>query len=261
MRCIGTTTSTRVFHGNALEFLEDEVLDTPDLVFMDPPFNIGEPYDGCDDDLPLRDYRNMLDEWIRCAIGTLGHRSSLWIHLPDEHITFAVQSCQDYGMKMENWCIWHYRFAQCNRSRFLRSKVHSVWFSKGNPTVNVDAALVPSDRAAIYDDARIYDSVNGGMRMELDVWGFDPYWGRVQGNNKERCPAHPNQLPEKYMERIIGVCSRPGSLVVDPFCGSGTTATVAEAMGRQCLTTDISLVTAESALERVQKGAVRVCQG
>src|SRR5690606_22889011 len=134
----------------------------------------------------------------------------------------------------------HYRFGVHQPSRFIRSKSHALWFSKGDPYVNEEAALVQSDRAAIYNDNRIYESSRGGMRMDLDVWGFDRFWGRVQGNNKERRPLHDNQLPEVYLKRVIGVCSKPGDLVIDPFCGSGTTATVARAMGRNCITGDIS---------------------
>ena len=95
------------------------------------------------------------------------------------------------------------------------------------------------------------------MRMDLDVWGFDRYWGRITGNNKERRALHPNQLPEAYLRRVISLCTEPGDLVVDPFCGSGTTATVALSLGRNVITGDVCEQYLNSAAERITKGVAR----
>ena len=88
------------------------------------------------------------------------------------------------------------------------------------------------------------------MRVPMDVW-YGPYWGRVQGNNKERRRRHHNQIPEVYLERVVLACSNEGDLVLDPFCGSGTTSTVARAWGRRSITTEYGEGNAESAWERI----------
>jgi hypothetical protein len=83
--------------------------------------------------------------------------------------------------------------------------------------------LEPSDRATVYFDPRtLAKDENKGMRVPMDVW-YGQYWGRIQGNNKERRARHHNQIPEVYLERVIRACSNEGSLVLDPFLGSGTT--------------------------------------
>jgi site-specific DNA-methyltransferase (adenine-specific) len=227
---------------------------------MDPPFNIGEEYEGYTDDIPEGEYLRRLKGWLRSAELALREDGSLWLNLPDRWAAEAVVYCKDIGLTLENWCIWHYRFAQCIPNRFLRSKSHALWFSKGSPCVWPERARVPSDRATLYDDARIFDTGRGGTRMDFDVWGFETYWGRVQGNNLERVNTSPNQLPEKYLERVIQVCTERGDLVVDPFAGSGTTATVALALGRNCITGDINEKTATRASIRVSTGAVRVSE-
>src|SRR5690606_37399342 len=110
-----------------------------------------------------------------------------------------------------------------------------------------------SDRAAIYGDKRtMAKDSNKGLRVPMDVW-YGQYWGRIQGNNKERRHNHHNQIPEEYLERVIRACSRPGDLVLDPFCGSGTTSTVARALGRRSITCEYSKVNAKSAWERITK--------
>lgn len=227
----------------------------PTLIFLDPPFNIGQAYEHGDD---RPDYYGWFHDVLQAAVWVLADNGSIWINCPDQHVARFAQFAEDCQLTMENWCIWHYRFAQCQPNRFLRSKTHVLWFSKDAPIVNRDAALVPSDRASIYNDQRVFDTERGGTRMDFDVWGFDPYWGRVQGNNRERITLAPNQIPEKYLERVIGVSSNPGDLVVDPFCGSGTTARVGNAKGRRVLTGDISERICQAAYESVVKGAVRV---
>ena len=60
----------------------------------------------------------------------------------------------------------------------------------------------------------------------------------VQGTSKENL-NYTTQKPEKLLERIIKASSNEGSIVADFFCGSGTTASVAEKLGRKWITTDI----------------------
>jgi site-specific DNA-methyltransferase (adenine-specific) len=118
---------------------------------------------------------------------------------------------------------------------------------------NPDAILELSDRASIYADPRtMAKDTNKGMRVPMDVW-YGKYWGRIQGNNKERRHNHHNQIPEIYLERVIKACSNKNSLVLDPFCGSGTTSTVARAIGRRSITIEYSKVNATSAWERITK--------
>lgn len=85
-----------------------------------------------------------------------------------------------------------------------------------------------------------------------------PFLGRVQGNSKERVAGRPNQLPEKYLERLIRAFTNPGDLVVDPFCGTGTTAVVADALGRDCIAIDIDPEACQLTEDRLKRGAVRV---
>ena len=99
-------------------------------------------------------------------------------------------------------------------------------------------------------------SQNKGLRLPMDVW-YGKYWGRIQGNNKERRHQHHNQIPEVYLERVILACSNEGDLVLDPFLGSGGTCTVAKAWGRRSIGIEHSAVNAKSAWERIQNGMVR----
>jgi site-specific DNA-methyltransferase (adenine-specific) len=263
-----------------------------DLVFADPPFNWEVPYagdtpgtgrggstqggggtsgggggtsgggggtsGGWKDGMPRREYERFTFDWLDGCINCLAPHGSIFVNIPDDTAAEAVIHLKRRGLTMINWCIWHFRFGQHRDSSFIMSKVHVLYFAKdpspGGRIWNGPDILEMSDRAAIYGDPRTMTkaSEHKGMRVPMDVW-YGKYWGRIQGNNKERRHNHHNQIPEVYLERVIRACSNVGSLVLDPFCGSGTTSTVARALGRRSITIEYSRVNAESAWERITK--------
>ncbi|MBL4592038.1 MAG: site-specific DNA-methyltransferase [Phycisphaerales bacterium] len=239
-----------------------------DLVFADPPFNWDRDYDrhqsgGAWDDSAMsrQEYLAFTYEWIDLCVDSLADHGSMWVNIPDDSAAEIVVHLKARGMHMVNWCVWHYRFGQNTKGRFINSKVHALYFCKDpkNRTWNADPVLEESDRRAIYGDKRTEskrDGMPAGMRVPMDVW-YGQYWGRIQGNNKERRPKHDNQLPEAYLHRVIACSSNPGDLVLDPFLGSGTTGVVAHAMGRNFIATEFSKDNAEMAFERIIDGPVR----
>ena len=233
---------------------------TVDLVFADPPFNWNRAYDKWDDSMPREDYLRFTEQWLDACIKLLRPGGSIWVNIPDDTAAEIVVHLKKRGLEMENWCIWHYRFGQNTKARFINSKVHALWFVKpgGLRTWNSEQVLEPSDRATTYFDPRTMSKKDGmpaGKRVPMDVW-YGKYWGRIQGNNKERRGNHDNQLPEVYLERVILACSNEGDLVVDPFVGSGTTAVMARHLKRRFVGSEFSRANAKSAFERIQKGPV-----
>jgi DNA modification methylase len=219
-------------------------------------------YGEWDDARPRQDYLEFTREWLDACIRVLSDQGSLWVNIPDDTAAEVVVYLKQCGLVMVNWCNWHFRFGQHRDGNFIVSKVHALYFArdKKNRVWNPSAVLEPSDRAAISDDKRTRETQHPGLRVPLDVW-HGPNWGRVQGNNRERRKQHQNQLPEVYLERVILACSNAGQLVLDPFLGSGTTCTVARALGRRSIGIDHSSAYASSAFTRIQEGAVRVGLG
>ncbi len=250
-----------------------------DLVFADPPFNWSRAYDRWettgakqadvakvrgdataydtwDDSIPREDYIAFTHQWIKACVDALRPGGSLWINIPDDTAAEIVVYVKNtLKLPMVNWCIWHYRFGQNRASAFINSKVHALHFVKagGAVTWNPERVLEPSDRATTYFDPRTLSKKDGmpaGMRLPMDVW-YGQYWGRVQGNNKERRAGHDNQLPEAYLERVVLACSNENDLVLDPFLGSGTTGTVAHAYGRRFIGCEFSRANLLSAYQRI----------
>jgi len=249
-----TGPDTRLYIGDCRQVLRSlPDAGSIDLIFADPPFNWDVKYGDWNDDLPREEYESFTREWLDACIDALSPHGSMWVNIPDDSAAEIVMHLKHRGMTMVNWCIWHFRFGQCRQGAFITSKVHALYFCKdpSTRTWNPDPVLEQSDRASIYGDPRtMAKETNKGMRVPMDVW-YGKYWGRIQGNNKERRHAHRNQLPEVYLERVILSCSNEGDLVLDPFTGSGTTCTVSRAIGRRSIGIEFSDAIAESAWDRI----------
>jgi len=87
----------------------------------------------------------------------------------------------------------------------------------------------------LIDSDIVIDFDYKGKKKIDDVW----YIPIIKGNSEERL-GYPTQKPEVLLERIIKASSNPGNLVLDPFCGSGTTVAVSARLGRQFIGIDIS---------------------
>jgi site-specific DNA-methyltransferase (adenine-specific) len=255
---------TRVYVGDCRKLLPripEVEAGQVDLIFADPPFNWNRAYDKWDDKLPREDYLQFTAEWLDLCVGALKPDGAIWVNIPDDTCAEIVMHLKGAGLCMINWCIWHYRFGQNRLGGFINSKVHALYFARDrkNRTWNPDDILEPSDRATTYFDPRTHAKKEGknGLRVPMDVW-YGKFWGRIQGNNKERRARHDNQIPEVYLERVIRACSNEGDLVLDPFLGSGTTGLIARELGRRSIGTEFSRENARSAFERIEQGPVRV---
>jgi len=236
----------------------------PDLTFADPPFNIGHEYGDYDDNMSEEAYRSLISEILSLLSKKTRVGGVVALHGNDYLAELYLEICRGLKLSRIAWINWHYRFGQNTWSNWIQTRCHLLVYRVGKPgkvTWNPEAVAVPSDRAAVYKDKRVEDYERGGMKVPGTVWGVPSdglYWGRVQGSNKERIPGRPNQLPEVYLARIIQAYTNEDDLVFDPFCGTGTTAVACSALGRRCITTDVSKGACEMAKDRVKRGAVRI---
>ena len=232
---------------------------TPDLVFMDPPFNIGQQYDTHNDNMPQPQFDAFIGSCVYWGSCVLRKSGLLLVHIPDHMVAITLEYIKynnkmfQYSERMEQvgWIIWHYRFAQHCRGRFIPSKMHCLVFRKGsdNHTFNDEQIMEQSDRASKYNDKRTLDSATPGMRNMFDVWTDIP---RLTGNSKERVAGdNPNQLPEAYIERLLLAYTNPDDTVVDMFGGTFTVASVCKRLGNKSLTCEISENYCKAGLQRI----------
>lgn len=183
-------------------------------------------------------YEVFTASWLHNASNALSDRGSIWVIGPDILAEIVNRVALGSRLTRRQWCFWHFRFGQHTDAKFIRSHIHLIQLSRSlTPLWNPDEVLVPSDRAAIYNDKRTLHKTKGkpGERVPFSVFCIP----RIVGNSAERCPAVPNQLPEQLLEPIILSSTLPGSLVVDPFMGSGSSGVVSLRHGRRWVGMDI----------------------
>ncbi len=244
----------QILQGDCVKLLGKVDEGSVDLVFADPPFNIGYEYDVYEDAKHADDYLVWCRQWIDGVYRALKPDGTFWLAIGDEYAAELKIEAQKAGFHCRSWVIWYYTFGVNCVNGFSRSHTHLFHFVKNvkkftfdrpNPQIRVKSA-----RQMVYADNR----ANPDGRLPDNTWiirpqdapsSFSPmhdtwYFARVAGTFKEREGFHGCQMPEQLLARIIRSSSRPQELVLDPFGGSGTTLCVAKKLGRQWLGFELS---------------------
>jgi site-specific DNA-methyltransferase (adenine-specific) len=253
----GMPITNQIITGDSIKVLNEGPEAWVDLVFADPPFNIGYLYDGYDDHRKAEDYLAFSRDWMKAVKRSLKPNGSFFLAIGDD---FAADLCviarRELGFNLRNWIIWHYTFGQQPKSKFARSHTHILYFTmdEKNFTFNADAIRVKSARQTTYADLR----ANPKGKLPDDVWYLRPQeaseaeeqffagesdtWNvsRICGTFKEREGWHGCQMPINVLNRIILAATKPGDIVLDPFNGSGTTVVSAAMLNRQYVGIDQS---------------------
>jgi DNA modification methylase/predicted GIY-YIG superfamily endonuclease len=266
----------KIHQGDCIELMKQIESDTINLVFADPPFNIGYEYDEYHDEQDADEYVAWSRAWISEVHRILKPNGTFWLSIGDEFAAeLKVAAQHQVGFATRSWVVWYYTFGvNCTR-KFSRSHAHLFHFVKDEKNFTFNAedqqVRVPSARALVYADKR----ANPAGRLPDDTWivrpgsddswvlrpqdlaeGFQPtddtwYYARVAGTFKERQGFHGCQMPEQLLGRIIRVSSNPGDIVLDPFTGSGTTLAVAKKLGRDWIGCELSEEYTRAATERL----------
>lgn len=272
--------------GDCLEIMSGWDEGSVDLIFADPPYNIGYKYDQYEDKRHDEDYVGWTEEWISACARLLKPTGSFYILIGDEYAAETRMHLKvlekERQLVFRNWIIWHYTFGQNCKAKFNRSHAHLFYcvgsaafggFKMSAPpfVFNRQEIAVPSARQTTYADAR----ANPAGKLPDDTWYLRPqeaesfvdrgqmvnyfganedtwYVSRLCGTFKERQGWHPCQLPEALLERIVRLSSNEGDIVFDPFVGSGTTLAVGARLGRKWVGCEISDEYAKKATERIK---------
>lgn len=253
----GMIEPNQIVCGDSIHLLNAGPQGWADLVFADPPFNIGYLYHGYNDERKTDDYLQFSYDWMKAVQRALKPTGSFFLAIGDDYAAdLCVIARRQLGFNLRNWIIWHYTFGQQPKNKFARSHTHILYFTKDEKefTFNPDAIRVASARQTTYGDAR----ANPNGKLPDDVWYLRPQeasaaeeqlfnaesdvWNvsRVCGTFKEREGWHGCQMPINVLNRIITAASNPGDIVLDPFNGSGTTVVSAATLGRQYVGIDQS---------------------
>ena len=223
------------------------------LVYIDPPFATKQDFSNKDS----KAYSDKLAgaeflEWLRKRLillrEVLADDGSIYVHL-DWHKAHYVKVLIDEIFGEGNFCneiVWYYRRWNIAGKYFARNHDTIFWYTKNKGNHVFNQMYIPkSEKSSAQGKA--WKSVIGedGKRRSIqtdektkgvpmpDTWEIS----MINPVAKERI-GYPTQKPEKLLERIIKSSSNNGDLILDCFGGSGTTAAVAEKLGRRWITVD-----------------------
>ena len=238
------------------------------LIYIDPPFDVGADFSmnieiGDDtftkkpnilEEIAYRDtwgkgtdsFVAMIYERLALMRDLLAEDGSIYVHC-DYRVTAFVRLILDeiFGKgNLNNEIIWSYKSGGVSKRYFAR-KHDTIYFYCKNPDGFLfNTQYYRSYQAKKYNYNPNYPEIwdddaeqwyhNSVCR---DVWDDVKIIGTEAGQ-QERL-AYPTQKPEALLERIIKASSNEGDLVADFFCGSGTTAAVAEKLGRKWILADL----------------------
>ncbi len=228
--------SHRILLGDCVAAMAKLPAESVDLVFADPPYNLqlqgdlkrpdDSRVDAVDDDwdkfASFSAYDDFTRAWLIACRRLMKPAATLWV-IGSYHNIFRVGArLQDLGFWILNDVVWRKTNPMPNfrGRRFTNAHETLIWAARDagakGYTFNYEALKAGNDDVQVRSD-----------------WTLALCTGeeRLKGANGKK--LHPTQKPEALLARVILAASRPDDLVLDPFCGTGTTGAVAKRLGRR----------------------------
>ena len=269
----------KVIHGDCLDVMKEMADKSVDLIYLDPPFFTNRKHSLSSrdrsshysfDDLWAchKTYADFMFSRLLEAKRILKDTGTIFIHC-DKSANHILRLIGDDVFGEENFLseiIWSYKRWSNSANNLTPNHQNILFFSKTenykfnkiftdySETTNVDQILQKRSRdehnKSIYareEDGSVVSSDEKKGVPLADVWEI-PF---LNPKAKERT-GYPTQKPILLLDRIIEIATDEGDIVLDPFCGSGTTLVAAKMKGRNYIGIDVSIEAIELTKSRLE---------
>lgn len=255
--------------------IKDKVKGKVKLIYIDPPFATEADFRSSEGAHSYRDkisgaeFIESLRERLIFLREIVSKDGAIFVHLDMKRAHYIkVIMDEIFNGRMENEIIWHYpdNF-QGNVNRFPNNH-NLIYLYSMSENTKIERVIVPLGRK-VKRDVRIWDKQsqslvaardnNGNIiYKEFDTKYADDVWEIGQSSVTKRKSSeyidYPTQKPEELLRRVVKSVTRQGDLVMDVFAGSGTTAAVAEKLGRRWIMCDFG----KHAIYTIQKRMLNI---
>ena len=272
--------TNKIYHGNCVEKLKEIEANKVDLIYFDPPFftqrkhsltnkDNSKTYEFDDKYNSIEEYLELVENVLLESKRVLKNTGSVFLHC-DKTASHNIRVVMDKIFGRENFqseIIWSYKRWSNAKKGLLNSHQVIFFYSKTqdfkfntlytdySATTNLDQILQDRERnengKSVYKKDENGNVILGKEKKGVplsDVWEI-PY---LNPKAKERT-GYPTQKPVLLLNQILNIVTDEGDLVVDPFCGSGTTCVSAKSLKRQFIGIDISKDAVELANSRLEE--------
>lgn len=226
----------QIILGDALVALESTENESMDLIFADPPYNIGKNFNGHKDKWDKdEDYLEWCYKWLALCIQKLKPNGSFYVMTSTQFMPFFDIFLRD-KLSILSRLVWSYDSSAVQAKKYYGSMYEPILFcvkDKNNYIFNAEEILVEAKTGAkrkLIDYRKNPPQVYNSEKVPGNVWEFSRVRYRM-----DEYEDHPTQKPIALLERIIKASSNENDLVLDPFSGTFTTSFVAKQLGRHSI--------------------------
>jgi site-specific DNA-methyltransferase (adenine-specific) len=240
--------------GDAIEALSKEIPDNSiDLIFADPPYNIGKNFNGRKDKWESDEaYLNWCYQWLDLCIKKLKPTGSFYVMTATQNMPYFDIYLRK-RLTILSRIVWYYDSSGVQARKYYGSLYEPILFcvkDKDNYTFNSKDILVEAKTGAVrklIDYRKPVPTIYNSKKVPGNVWEIPRVRYRM-----DEYENHPTQKPIALLERIIKASSNEGDIVLDPFSGTFTTSFVAKQYKRKSIGIEIEEEYVKIGLRRLQ---------
>jgi adenine-specific DNA-methyltransferase len=244
----------KIIWGDALEIMSKEIQDNSiDLIFVDPPYNIGKDFNGRKDKWDSeKAYLEWCFQWLDLCIKKLKDTGSMYVMAATQNMPY-IDIYLRGKLEILSRIVWYYDSSGVQAKQYYGSLYEPILFcvkDKNQYTFNSNDILVDAKTGAqrkLIDYRKAIPTMYNTKKVPGNVWEISRVRYRM-----DEYEDHPTQKPTALLERIIAASSNSDDLVLDPFSGTFTTSFVAKQLGRQSIGIEIEEKYVKIGLRRLQ---------
>ena len=229
----------KLYKGDCIEIMKGMSDCSIDLIFADPPFNLGKKYDsGIDDNMTMSNYINWTYEWLDQCIRILKPGGRIFVYNIPKWCTYIAAYLGEQ-LTFWDWIAIDMKFSLPIQNRLYPAHYALISYVKGVKATTFNNQRIPM-RICRHCGGEIKDY--GGYKSKMNTHGINvsDVWTDIYPvRHKSRKNREYNELSVKLLDRIISMSTNEGDVVFDPFGGSGTTFAVAQLLNRRWLGSEL----------------------
>ena len=233
------TSSGKLYQADCIELMKTMQNESVDMIFADPPFNLGKTYESdMDDGLSEERYLEWTEAWLQECVRILAPGGSIFIYNLPYWQTHITKMLNQY-LNFRHWIAIYMRGLVPIAGRLNPSHYGLLYYTKGDRPKVFNKQRLPMATCR-HCGGEIHDY--GGKKKGLDANGLSiaDVWTDIHPvRHKKFKNRESNELPVKLLHRVISLSTNEGDLIFDPFGGSGTTYVVAEYLSRRWIGCEI----------------------